>query len=141
MMMNEFYESSRGQWNMPPYKSKTASGKARTVGERIAKLRRERGLTQTELGKLVNVSNRVISYYECETKKPPSHLLPEIAKALRVTTDELLGTGRKRAERPEPPSGRLWRTLRLVERLPKKEQQTILRLIESLAEAHLDKAS
>ena len=60
-------------------------------GKRLAKLRKENGLTQQALGNKVDVSKRVIAYYEGETKYPTAHLIVPLAKALKISTDELLG--------------------------------------------------
>jgi transcriptional regulator with XRE-family HTH domain len=48
-------------------------------------------ITQGELGAAVGVSNRVIAYYEQDDAQPPGPLLAELARALKASTDELLG--------------------------------------------------
>jgi transcriptional regulator with XRE-family HTH domain len=70
-----------------PMKEKTLVG----FGRRLATVRQGQGLTQAELGKAVGVSQRVIAYYETESQQSPGALLAELAQALRVSTDELLG--------------------------------------------------
>ena len=62
-----------------------------TFGERLAEARPRRGHTQAELGKAVGVSQRVIAYYEAESDQPPGALLADLAQALKVSADELLG--------------------------------------------------
>jgi hypothetical protein len=44
-------------------------------------------------GYLVDVSNRVVAYYESEGAQPPGSLVVDLALALEVTTDELLSVG------------------------------------------------
>jgi transcriptional regulator with XRE-family HTH domain len=64
--------------------------KARVVegfGQRLARFRKGKGLTQTELGELVHVSKRVIAYYETEGGQPPGAMLAELARHLDVTVD------------------------------------------------------
>jgi ribosome-binding protein aMBF1 (putative translation factor) len=58
-------------------------------GARLAELRQARGLSQDELATLVDVSRRV--YYEVQSAQPPGALLVDLARALKVSTDELLG--------------------------------------------------
>lgn len=58
---------------------------------KLAGFRRAAGLTQKQLGENVGVSARVIAYYEGETEYPPGHLIEPLARALNVSTDELLG--------------------------------------------------
>src|SRR5881628_3620547 len=64
---------------------------AETFGQRLARLRKARGFSQTELGQTLGVSQRMMTYYEREAERPPAHLLPPLAEALRVSVDELLG--------------------------------------------------
>jgi transcriptional regulator with XRE-family HTH domain len=71
--------------------SKQPNGQLDGFGARLATLRQSRGLTQTEPGDAAGVSQRVIAYYETESTQPPGALLVNFARALRCTTDELLG--------------------------------------------------
>jgi transcriptional regulator with XRE-family HTH domain len=70
------------------------SMKERTLegcGARLKEIRLGKGTTQAEFGERVGVSNRDIAYYEAEDAQPPGALLVDLARALDVTTDELLG--------------------------------------------------
>lgn len=60
------------------------------IGENIARLRRETGLTQEQLGNLVSVSAQAVSKWE-KGGLPDAELLPAIADALHVTVDTLFG--------------------------------------------------
>ena len=70
--------------------SKRVNEKLAGFGERLARLRKAAGYTQVELAEEVGVSQRNIAYYEGQTQHPPTAILPELARALRVTTDERL---------------------------------------------------
>ncbi len=100
-------------------------------GKRLSVLRKERGLTQTELGERVNVSCRVIAYYEGETEYPPAHLIEPLAKALNISTDELLGVKAVKQQR-NPEHAALWRRLKKIETLPKKDQKALLHYLDAL---------
>lgn len=63
---------------------------AKKTGGFISALRKEKGYTQTALAEILNVSNRTVSKWENGDGYPDITLLPEIAKALGVTVDELL---------------------------------------------------
>src|SRR4030067_3232599 len=91
-------------------------------GERLADLRKAMGLTQKQLGEKVGVSNRVIAYYEGETDYPPAHLVEPLAKALKVSSDELLGLKRIK-QQLNPEHAALWRRLKKIETLPKRDQK------------------
>jgi transcriptional regulator with XRE-family HTH domain len=106
-------------------------------GKRLADLRKAMGLTQKELGERVGVSNRVIAYYEGETDYPPAHLVEPLAKALKVSSDELLGLKRiKQQLNPEHAS--LWRRLKKIETLPKRDQKALLHYLDALVSKNGD---
>lgn len=63
---------------------------ANVLSERIAELRKERGLTQEQLGQLVGVSAQAVSKWE-KGGAPDVELLPALADRLGVTIDALFG--------------------------------------------------
>lgn len=63
---------------------------ANITGKIIYQKRKEKGLNQLQLGELLNVSNRTVSKWEKGDGLPDISILPDLAKALDVTIDELL---------------------------------------------------
>ena len=63
---------------------------ASVLSERIVELRKERGLTQEQLGQLVGVSAQAVSKWE-KGGAPDVELLPALADRLGVTIDALFG--------------------------------------------------
>ncbi|MGN1104355.1 MAG: helix-turn-helix transcriptional regulator [Candidatus Coproplasma sp.] len=61
--------------------------------ERLKELRVERKLSQADLAKELNVSQRSISSWETGFRQPDFETLERIAKFFDVTTDYLLGLG------------------------------------------------
>ena len=59
--------------------------------ERLKELREKNNLTQEQLAKISGVSSRMIQRYEYGTSRPRLDAAEKIAKALTITTDELLG--------------------------------------------------
>lgn len=59
--------------------------------ERLKELRVERKLSQADLAKELNVSQRSISSWETGFRQPDFETLERIAKFFDVTTDYLLG--------------------------------------------------
>ena len=121
---------------MPKGQKKRKAASVETVGERIKKLRLSRGLTQTELGKQIGVTQRVITYYEAAGGSPAPELLLKLAKTLSVSTDQLLGqTPQSDAKaQPGPSTLRLWRRLKKLEALPAHDQKSVLKMIDLLAD-------
>ena len=60
------------------------------VGEQIASLRKEKGLTQSELGERLGVSFQAVSKWERGEALPDITLLPDIAKILEASIDFIL---------------------------------------------------
>ena len=100
-------------------------------GKRLTDFRKAKGLTQKELGEKVNVSNRVIAYYEKETDYPPAHLIVPLAGALNVTTDELLGRIKPKKD-IDTRNAALWKKLKVLETLPQKDKKAILHYIDMI---------
>ncbi len=67
------------------------------LGKNIAALRRERGLTQEQLGQMLNVSGQAVSKWE-NGGTPDAEMLPSIADHLGVTIDTLYGRQRQPTE-------------------------------------------
>jgi transcriptional regulator with XRE-family HTH domain len=61
-------------------------------GDKIIETRKNRGITQQELGKLIGVDKRVISKYEKNQTIPSVMMAAEIAKALNVSLDFLISS-------------------------------------------------
>lgn len=61
--------------------------------ERLKKFREEKGLTQVQLSELTGITTRQIQKYEAGTSRPRLDAAEKLAKALNVTTDQLLGNG------------------------------------------------
>ena len=61
-----------------------------TIGKRIAGLRKDKGLKQEDLAQMLGVSGQAVSKWENDQTCPDISLLPQLAKVLGVTVDELL---------------------------------------------------
>ena len=69
------------------------------MGARIARYRKENGLTQEALANRLGVTNQAVSKWEGDVCCPDIQLLPELADALGLSLDALFGR-----ETPEPPA-------------------------------------
>ena len=72
---------------------------AKEIGRFICSLRKDKGLTQSALAELLNISNRTVSKWETGEGLPDISLLPYLAKVLGVTTDEILEGKKAPAEK------------------------------------------
>lgn len=63
------------------------------IANRIALLRKEKNITQTELSKIIGSSREIISKYEKDGVMPSIDTAKKIADAFGVTLDYLVGEG------------------------------------------------
>ena len=68
------------------------------LGERLRELRKNRSMTQEELGKIINVTKVSVSGYENGNRSPDTETLQKIADFFDVSTDYLLGRDDPRDE-------------------------------------------
>lgn len=61
-----------------------------TIGENIRRIRKERGLTQKELGELLNMTQAAIGQFENDKTSPKTETIEKIASALSVTPADLM---------------------------------------------------
>ena len=66
------------------------------LGEILQELRKDKGLTQVELSKIVGVSTSSIGSYETQLVDPPLEMLIKLADYFGVTLDYLVGRSRTR---------------------------------------------
>ena len=107
-------------------------------GQRLVSLRRARGVTQVQLADSIGSTQRAISYYENHADYPPAPVVAAMAKALRISSDELLGLKPSRQRAPvenDAELRRIWRKFQRVLELPEKDQRAVIRLINSLVSA------
>lgn len=76
-----------------------------TIGNRIAKYRKAKSMTQEELASHLGISSQAVSKWETDTSCPDIGILPQLCKELGITTDELL-TGKRDEVKLVPPAQR-----------------------------------
>lgn len=62
----------------------------KTMGETIAELRKDRGMTQKELAVQMNVTDKAVSKWERDLSCPDIHSIPKLAEVLGVSVEELM---------------------------------------------------
>lgn len=101
-------------------------------GERLARIRRERGFTQRELAAKTGLIQTLVSDYERGKLRLNADMILRFATALEVSTDDLLQPSGPRPARK--PSRKVLRRLELIETLPQRQQMTLLRTIDTFLE-------
>lgn len=122
----------------------TLSGETmETLGEKIRKRRRAKGLSQKRLAELLGIQYQSVQDWERDRTKPSTGKIPELCEILDVTSTWLLSSGGakyagkvKMAARESPaiyglrPEGRKF--LELFERLKPDTQHIVIKLMEAL---------
>jgi len=106
--------------------------------QRLVSIRAARELTQTELAEMTGLTQRTISHYETGAGYPPAPTVVDLAKALKVTTDELLGAKpikNAKATKMDAETKRLWARFQKLQALPEKDQRAVIRMVNSLSRA------
>lgn len=65
------------------------------IAEQIYALRKAKGLTQNELGERVGVSFQAVSKWERGETLPDITVLPDLARVLETSVDNILSGGEK----------------------------------------------
>lgn len=113
--------------NTPTLEHDTGS---ETFGQRLARLRKERGWTQQELAERAGIIQALISDYERDKLRLNAEIIVRFANALEITTDELLQPQGKKVSLRRKPSLRVQRRLEKIEKLPPHQQNYLLKTID-----------
>ena len=98
---------------------------------KLKKLRKERGLSQTDLAQRCNLNLSDISRYERGTVSPTLENFVKIAQALEVSSDTLLFEEGNNSNAP-PRNLKLLDRLQEIDSLDKHDQDAVLRLIDAM---------
>lgn len=119
----------------PPYTGDMKTGrpsrrKSSDFGERLAALREQRGMSQSQLAEAMGITQGSIARWEKRPVAMPPEQMLQLAQVLGVSVRLLLGEEEMPKE-PPGPSGRLRRVLREAGQLPRRQQEKIVDVIEA----------
>lgn len=69
------------------------------IGQTIRDLRKQKRMSQTELAKIIHVSQQTVTAWETGKAEPSSSAVSNLADYFNVTTDYLLGRPEKKKEK------------------------------------------
>ncbi|MEL4889782.1 helix-turn-helix domain-containing protein [Pectobacterium betavasculorum] len=99
--------------------------------QRLRDLRRQKGLSQSELGKLAELHYTHIGRFERGTSRPGGDTLKRLADALDVTGDYLLEGATNEAAKARFEDRELLRQFQEVEQLPDEDKEVIKKLLDA----------
>jgi transcriptional regulator with XRE-family HTH domain len=105
-----------------------------SIGERLTRIRKSRGITQMDMARRLGVTQPIVSSYEKGAFRLHGELIARLAEILRVSTDEILGTRALRDSSP-PRSRRAARRFEKLETLSRGDQLAVIRFVNALLKA------
>jgi transcriptional regulator with XRE-family HTH domain len=104
-----------------------------TLGQRITRIRKERGFTQVELAERIGTIQTLVCDYEKDRLRLSAEMALRFALALEISVDELL---RRKSSKmvSRQPSRKVLRRLEQIESLPSTQQSVLLKTIDTFLE-------
>jgi transcriptional regulator with XRE-family HTH domain len=105
-----------------------------TIGQRLSRLRKERGLSQIELAEKIGITNNLISDYETGRLMMNGEMVARFAIALKVSADSILGLTGNGHDNIKP-SLKILRRMTRIDSLTLSEQKAILKTVDMFLQA------
>jgi transcriptional regulator with XRE-family HTH domain len=102
------------------------------LGKRIQELRKDKGITQQELAKRVQISHPQIVRYETKGVQPPADVLARLADAFDVSIDYLVNGDKSDKAQQTLKDAELIQKFKQLDQLPEDEKKSILKVISAL---------
>lgn len=100
-----------------------------TLGDRILQLRKNAGLTQTELAEKIGVSKSQYLRYENKNVQPPANIMNLLAEHLGTSVDYLINGDKTEKAKASLKNSDLLQKFKEIDALPEDEQSVIVKVI------------
>ena len=101
-----------------------------TLGEHITLLRKQKGLSQADLGKAVGTSGDIIGRYERDEEKPSIEVVIKIADTLEVSIDYLVGKTKVELD------NKLLKKIQDIQKLSAEDKAHVFALMDAFLQSH-----
>lgn len=101
-----------------------------TLGEHITLLRKQKGLSQADLGKAVGTSGDIIGRYERDEVKPSIEVVIKIADTLEVSIDYLVGKTKVELD------NKLLKKIQDIQKLSPEDKAHVFALMDAFLQSH-----
>lgn len=102
------------------------------MGQRIARLRKDQGMTQMQLAETLGIAQQTMAHYEVGRLRVAASMLPTLARALSVSIEELLGEETTATKGKRGPAPRLKKQLEQIAQLPKAKQKFVMEMLDTV---------
>lgn len=110
------------------------------LAQRLVELRQSAGLTQMSLAKQLGIAPSVIAFWELKGTPPRGEVLPGLARLLGVSVDNILGVEPIKPKR-QAAKGKLQVLFEAASKLPRRQQEKVIAVLEPFISVHADKAA
>jgi transcriptional regulator with XRE-family HTH domain len=101
-----------------------------SLGQRIARLRKERGWTQKQIAERTGLIQELVSNYETDKLRLNPAMILRFAEVFDISADELLRGSKSTVQAKKQPSIKLVRRMEQIEALPLYQQRVLLSTID-----------
>ena len=102
------------------------------LGRRITALRKDAGMTQTQVAQALNVSQQAVQAWEAGRRRIQISILPAVARLLAVSLEDLLGEEPEKIARKRGPAPTWQQLIEEIDSLPKAKQKMISEMLSAL---------
>lgn len=102
-----------------------------TFGQRVTLARRQKKLTQAQLGTAIGTTGDMVGKYERDAIKPSIEVAAKIAEVLECTLDYLIRDIRNHEEKERTTSPAMTEYLHKLEKLPLRDREHVLAVIDA----------
>ena len=110
-----------------------------SLGQRLARLRKERGWTQKQIAERTGLIQELVSNYETDKLRLNADMILRFAEVFDFSADELLRGSKSTVQAKKQPSIKLVRRMEQIEALPLYQQRVLLSTIDHFLTAAQDK--
>jgi len=110
-----------------------------SLGQRLARLRKERGWTQKQIAERTGLIQELVSNYETDKLRLNADMILRFAEVLDISADELLRGSKNPVQAKKQPSIKIVRRMEQIEALPLYQQRVLLSTIDHFLAAAQDK--
>ena len=104
-----------------------------TLGQRLARLRKQEGYTQVELAEKTGLQQSLLSAYERGRLRLSAEVAALLIKALGISADDLFAVNGSRKTR-RGPTGKLQRLFEKASKLPRRQQEKVIEFVSAFVD-------
>lgn len=113
----------------------------RSLGMHISELRKEQGMTQAELARVLGVSQQTVFAYELGDRRVSLFMLVKVGEVFGMPVEELIGMRKAQLSAKRRPSPAGMRHAERFQQLRRTEQRLVKKIIDVLLEKGAQLAS